>query len=233
MNKANVEMLELAAERLSDLLGEVVFVGGATVELWITDEAAPEFRPTDDIDVVVEITTLRDYHCLEKRLRQLGLEHDVESGVICRFKESQSTLLLDVMPSEASILGFDNPWQAEAFSHALALALPSGTEIRAISPPLLLATKLEAFQSRGKGDFYGSRDFGDVINLVDGREELVGEVVEAPVLVREYIATQLEALSRQPRFDSGAEGALAAGPEARERFELVLRPRIEAMIALS
>lgn len=50
MNLENIRMLELAAEHLGDLLDEVVFVGGATVELWITDEAAPEFRPTDDIE---------------------------------------------------------------------------------------------------------------------------------------------------------------------------------------
>jgi ASC-1-like (ASCH) protein len=76
MNLENIRMLELAAEHLGDLLGEVVFVGGATVELWITDEAAPEFRPTDDIDVVVEITTVRDYHRFEKRVREAGFEHD-------------------------------------------------------------------------------------------------------------------------------------------------------------
>ncbi len=65
MNLENVRMLELAAEHLGELLDEVVFVGGATVELWITDEAAPEFRPTDDIDVIVEITTTSDYHRFE------------------------------------------------------------------------------------------------------------------------------------------------------------------------
>ena len=75
MNLENIRMLELAAEQLGELLEEV-FVGGATVELWITDEAAPEFRPTDDIDVVVEITTVRDYHRFEKRVREAGFEHD-------------------------------------------------------------------------------------------------------------------------------------------------------------
>jgi hypothetical protein len=42
----NVELVELAASALSDLLPEVVFVGGATVELWITDSGAPPVRPT-------------------------------------------------------------------------------------------------------------------------------------------------------------------------------------------
>lgn len=231
MNIENIRMLELAAEHLGDLLSEVVFVGGATVELWITDEAAPEFRPTDDIDVIVEITTRRDYYRFEKRVREGGFQHDQESGVICRFKEPTSGLLLDVMPTEASILGFENHWQAESFPHAVEVSLPSGQKIAAIPPPFLLATKLEAFRSRGKLDFYGSRDFDDLVALIDGREELPGEAAKAPEALREYVAGELEELSRHPTFESGVEGALAAGPEALERLELVVRPRITEIIA--
>lgn len=229
MNQANVEMLERAAECLGELLEEVVFVGGATVELWLTDEAAPEFRPTNDVDVIVEITTRREYHRFEKRLRTLGLEHDTGSGVICRFKEPGSELLLDVMPTEASILGFENRWQAEAFSHSVSRSLPSGQEIRAIPPPFLLATKLEAFDSRGEEDFYGSRDFSDAVALIDGREELIAEIAAAPPSLRKYIADRFLDLAQNPRFENGVEGALAAGPEARERFELVVQPRITSL----
>jgi Nucleotidyl transferase AbiEii toxin, Type IV TA system len=230
MNRENVEMLELAARHLGNLLDEVVFVGGATVELWITDEAAPEFRPTDDIDVIAEITTMRDYHRFEKRVRKAGLEHDQQSGVICRFKHPGSGLVLDVMPTEASILGFRNRWQAEAFPHAVELELPSGQPIRAIPPAYLLATKLEAFRTRGESDFYGSRDFGDVVALVDGREELPEEVAAAPNPVRAYVAAQLDELSRYSAFSNGLEGALPSGPEAQARVELVLWPRLAEMI---
>jgi hypothetical protein len=38
----SIEMLD----RVADAHGEVVFVGGATIRLWITDRAAPEPRPT-------------------------------------------------------------------------------------------------------------------------------------------------------------------------------------------
>jgi len=230
MNRENIRMLELAAEHLDSLLGKVVFVGGATVELWISDEAAPEFRPTDDIDVIAEITTARDYHRFEKRVRKLGLENDQQSGVICRFKHPDSALLLDVMPTEASILGFDNRWQGEAFPHAVEVGLPSGRSIRVIPPPYLLATKLEAFKIRGKGDLYGSRDFSDVVSLIDGREELIEEVANAPAALREYVAGQLSELSRHPVFDNGLEGALPSSPETRARVELVIRPRIATIV---
>lgn len=226
----NIEMLELAAEHLGDLLPEVVFVGGATVELWITDDAAPEFRPTDDIDVIVEITTRRDYYRFEARVRKAGFENDQDSGVICRFRQPESGLLLDVMPTEASILGFENRWQAEAFPHAVEVELPSGQAIRAIPPAYLLATKLEAFRTRGKEDFYGSRDFGDVVVMVDGREELPHELAEAPDPLRDYVAGQFAELSRHPVFDSGLEGALPSGPETQERVNLVILPRIAEIV---
>ncbi|HEV2791727.1 MAG TPA: nucleotidyl transferase AbiEii/AbiGii toxin family protein [Solirubrobacterales bacterium] len=233
MNLENLRMLEQAVEHLDALLDEVVFVGGATVELWITDEAAPEFRPTADVDVVVEITTRRDYYRFEKRLRAADFENDAESGVLCRFKHRGSGLVLDVMPTEASILGFENRWQADAFAHAVAKALPSGREIRAIPPPFLSATKLEAFSTRGKLDFFGSRDFGDVVALIDGREELTEEIATAPEAARTYVSQRLDELSRHRDFDRGLEGALPSSPEARERVDLVIWPRLKDIIALS
>jgi hypothetical protein len=93
MNADNAALLESAAEHLGELLGEVAFVGGATVELWITDPAAPEFRPTADVDVMVEIATLSAFHRFEERLRAQRFEHDQESGVICRFRHPDSDLL--------------------------------------------------------------------------------------------------------------------------------------------
>jgi len=230
MNPANLLMLEMTCEHLDDLVDEIVFVGGATVELWVTDPAAPEFRLTEDVDVVVEVTTRQDYYRLEDRLRNLGFENDQESGVICRFKHPESSLLLDVMPTEASILGFENRWQAESFSHAVEVALPKGQRIRALPPPYLLATKLEAFDARHKLDFYGSRDWGDVIALVDGREELVDEMGRASEPVRRYVAHRLRELSGHRDFDPGVEGALPSSPESRDRVDYVILPRIQSLI---
>jgi hypothetical protein len=44
----SIELLELAADALGPLLDEVVFVGRATVTLWITDPGAPSVRPAAD-----------------------------------------------------------------------------------------------------------------------------------------------------------------------------------------
>ena len=49
----NLAMLEKAAEKLGDIVDEVVFLGGCTTCLFITDVAAPDVRPTLDVDCIV------------------------------------------------------------------------------------------------------------------------------------------------------------------------------------
>jgi hypothetical protein len=57
MPKHNLALLIDAATLLKPLLGELVFVGGSTTSLLITDKAAAEVPPTYDVDAIAE--TLR------------------------------------------------------------------------------------------------------------------------------------------------------------------------------
>ena len=52
MANPNLEMLRLAVMRLGELADELVFVGGSTTGLFITDVALADNRPTKDIDVI-------------------------------------------------------------------------------------------------------------------------------------------------------------------------------------
>ncbi len=226
----NIELLELAATGLGELLEDVVFVGGATVTLWITDPGAPPIRPTKDVDVVVEATTRTAFQEFEARLRSRLFIEDQDDGVICRWRHPGG-LILDAMPSDPSILGFANPWQGAAIPHAIKRELPSGAVIRAMSPPYLLATKLEAFKGRGNGDFLGSRDFADIIALVDGREELVDEVAQAPPNLRAYLSAELADLLANPRFADGLFGALRPDASSQARSDAIILPRLRTLIA--
>ena len=44
--------------------------------LLITESAAPPVRATKDVDAIVEILSLTDYHALERRLENSGFRHD-------------------------------------------------------------------------------------------------------------------------------------------------------------
>ncbi len=81
----NVELPELAESALGELVEDVVFIGGATIGLWISDLGAPPTRPTDDVDVVVEVATRSDFYDFEAKLRAVGFREDQESRVICRW----------------------------------------------------------------------------------------------------------------------------------------------------
>ncbi|HEV3002224.1 MAG TPA: nucleotidyl transferase AbiEii/AbiGii toxin family protein [Solirubrobacteraceae bacterium] len=225
-----IELLEQAAEALGDLLDDVVFVGGATVSLWITDPAAPAPRPTNDVDVVVEVTSPLAFERFQERLRE-RFEEDADSGVICRWKSRKGPLLLDAMPARADLLGFENRWQGAAIPHAVERTLPSGATIRAVGPAFLVATKLEAFRGRGHGDHVMSHDFEDVVRLVDGREELVGEVEAAPADVQRYLADELSRVLSDPLAREAIAAHLPRDLASQERAEAVVVPRLERMIA--
>ena len=135
------------------------------------------------------------------------------------------------MPTEAPILGFENRWHGESFAHAVEIRLPTGGKIRAIPPAFLLATKLEAFAARGNQDFLSSRDFSDVVTLIDGREELVQEVAGAPARLQSYVGKELLQLASHRDFNRGLEGALPSSPESQARVDRVVLPRIRQLMA--
>jgi hypothetical protein len=222
-------MLDHAAKVLGPVAADVVFVGGAVIVAWVTDPAAPAPRPTLDVDVVVEVATLAQRMRFDQRLRDRGLSEDVEGGVICRWKHPPTTLVLDVMPVDAGVFGFGNGWSAEAMRTAHRLRSPSGAELAVVAPEVLLAMKLEAFESRGNGDYYGSRDFADIVSLVDGRVELVDDVRRAASALREFVATELRRHLARQRAVDGIYGALQGDAASQARAGEIVLPRMQVL----
>ena len=77
-------MLEKAARALNPVLQDIVFVGGSIVGLLLTDETAPMPRSTEDVDVIVQVSTRFDYYAVEENIASLGFERNTKDGVICR-----------------------------------------------------------------------------------------------------------------------------------------------------
>ena len=62
-------MLETVARVLSQVRTTIVFTGGATIFLYLDEVVAPDIRPTDDVDCVVEITSRAEYYNFSNFLR--------------------------------------------------------------------------------------------------------------------------------------------------------------------
>jgi len=222
MNPAdpNLALLERVAETLGALRESFVFVGGCTTGLLVTDIASAPIRATQDVDVIVEVLTLAQYHALERKLEKAGFSHDRSPGApICRW--TIGTGLLDVMPTDERVLGFGNRWFTEAIRTAHSVQLPSGCTIKVVTPPLFLATKLEAFRGRGSGDFLASHDLEDIITVIDGRHELLNDVKAAATRVRAYIAHEIAALLQNPDFLQALPGHLAGDGTSQARVPMI------------
>jgi hypothetical protein len=207
-------MLKTVAEALGDeLRARLVFVGGCTTALYITDPIVLEgVRATDDVDLIVDLAGFAEWAELLERLRARGFSEAADDSVICRMKLGE--LKVDFMPDDEAILGFSNRWYAQGIETAVQEQLEKGLEIRCLTPQLFVATKLEAYRGRGEGDLIGSRDAEDILLLVDGRKEIVEEIAAGKPEIRDYITEQIAALLDDPNFDHFLEGNIR-GPAGR------------------
>lgn len=129
------------------------------------------------------------------------------------------------MPADTNVLGFANRWYPLAVQTVQRVVLPSGMTIHLIAAPVFLATKFEAFADRGKGDLLGSHDLEDIINVVDGRPEIVGEVTLSTMELRRYLADWCGALLAMPNFTDALQGMVFPDESLAERV-LMLAGRL-------
>lgn len=206
-------------ELLAPLLDRLVFVGGATTGLFITDAAAGGVRATRDVDTIVDVTTYAQYASLSDQLRALGLTEDASEGApLCRWRRGD--LIVDVMPTDERILGFSNRWYPAAINQANTISI-AGQQVRLVTAPLFIATKLEAFHGRGGGDMFRSHDLEDIATLVDGRGELIEEVAGATSDVRTYISSEIGQLLVNPDFIDALAGYLLPDAASQARRQLL------------
>ncbi len=221
MNDPNLAMLKLAIGRLGPLVRELVFVGGSTTGLYITDKAAADVRPTDDVDTIVEATTYAQYQRFSERLRAQGFAIDTREGApLCRWINGET--VLDVMPLDEATLGFTNIWYREGQENSVEYALSEASTIRILTPAYFCATKLEAYKGRGNNDYFGSHDLEDVITVVDGREALVDEIRLSPVTVRQYLTAFVIDLLNTQKFIDALPGHLLPDEANQSRVSIVM-----------
>lgn len=223
-------MLRDVARQLADKRDMVVFVGGAVTGLFFTDPAAADVRPTVDVDLVADVRTYREYIDLEATFRDLGFRHSPDEKIICRWRLGE--LLVDLMPPEEGIIGSSsNRWYRDAIRTSKKVDIGDGIKIRLVTSPYFLATKLEAFLDRGKGDFLDSHDLEDVIAVIDSRAEIVGELASSDAEVKDFISSLIREFLSDKYFLEALPGKLEGDAASQARLPIIVE-RLKAIAGL-
>ena len=229
MPPPNLGTLRAVADRLDDLGLHYAFVGGSIVNLLLDNPGILPARPTDDVDVILEVVVSERYSDLETRLRRLGFDHDIRPRAPrCRWV--LGNLTVDIMPTEGGFLGLNTAWFKEALATATEQEF-AHTRLKLVSPVGFLATKYVAFLDRGAGDYYGSPDLEDFVTVIDGREDIVAEVDQAPAELRRYVINAVQTLTATRAFDESLPGQIPPDQASQQRLPM-LRSKLRGIAAL-
>lgn len=226
MSSVEEVAIEIVARALADPTDNVMFLGGVAAGFLITDPAAPPLRTTDDVDVVADIAAAyKDELGVSNRLRALGFAEDNSEGAPrCRWVIHG--IKVDVMSPR------DDRWYPDALTHADTYKFGDDLEVRVISPPYFLATKLEAFGDGRRGDYFSSHDLEDIIAVIDGRATIEADVSTAPATVRHFLRERFGSLLADPDFVEAIAGHLPGDSASQARLPLVLS-RMRAIAAVA
>ena len=232
MNAIADAILALDA-RLKGVSFDFAFLGGSVLSLLVNDAEADAIRVTKDVDVLAGIRTRREFHRGERELEAHGFRHDTrEDAPICRWVADG--IVVDVLPVREVVLGWKSRWFEEALGKATSVVI-GGRSVKVVSAPFFVALKLEAFESRGKGDFIASTDFEDVICLFNGRRSVAEEILTEPA-VRAEIAERFARYVKAPDLEDAVLGFVQTESDPNGRFDAILsafRRLADAALSLS
>jgi len=215
----NKQIIQRIANALGELNNEVIFVGGATVSLYINDEAAEDVRPTKDIDISVSVATINELEDIREKLISKGFVQSAELDVICRFKFDD--ILVDVMNTNPISWAPANHWFKKGFENMEEIQIDQNT-IRIMPFNYFLASKFSAYENRGGNDPRFSHDIEDITYILDNRTDwdklLISEKDEK---VKNYINQNLKFIKNDSKFQEAILGNLFYD-SAEERFQLIL-----------
>lgn len=194
----NITRIKAVHNALGALKDKVVFVGGATVSLY-ADSHAGEVRPTDDIDILIELWTYAEIAKVEEQLRKKGFEHVVDSKFKYRYKVHG--IIVDMMTMDEESLGFVNKWYHEGFKNATDYSIDELHTVKIFSPSYFIASKLEAFKNRSSGDGRTSEDFEDIVYVMENRNEIWKELQESESKLKKYLIEEIKKLQSNSNFE--------------------------------
>lgn len=206
------------ARALGELNKEVIYVGGAVVSLYVTDEGAEQPRPTKDIDISVQVSTYSQMDSLREKLSERKIFPASSESVMYRYYFED--ILIDFIPYEATSLGPTNSWLKPGFEKAFPVEVGK-SQINILPVSLFAATKWEAFKSRGN-DPRMSHDFEDLIYIIDNNIDFAKDVKAASNDVQIFLKKMSEEILTHSSRDEIIECHINPYT-AEERRKLVIK----------
>lgn len=107
------------------------------------------------------------------------------------------------MPTNSNVLGFSNIWYPAGFENAIDCKLDSETIIKIFSPEYFIASKLEAFKSRGGNDYRTSTDFEDIVYVLDNCEAIEKYLLTDDKKLKDYFSIEFTKLLTDENLEEG------------------------------
>lgn len=230
MKPSTIDIIKLVAAALGELNERAVFVGGAAVPFYLPEVYLTQARPTDDIDVVMEIVGFNASAINDQALRDKKFLHDTsEDAPICRWL--YRGFKVDIMSTNSSAAGFTNRWYEEGVENAIeVVSIPVSVKI--FNLPYFLASKIVAFRDRGNNDYMGSPDMEDIISLLEVADEALLETILPKVSknLRTFLKKEFQALLETSDFIDCIPGAVFNRATAKDAAAVV-KKRMQTLIS--
>ncbi len=211
---------------LGELADEVIFVGGAINTILVDSAAKANVRATRDVDAVYPNDSYLAFTEFEDNLSRKGfVRAQGKDDPPCRWiYDSQ---ILDVIPVKAVGPHATNRWFDEGVREASTVKIDAGRPIRILSPVYFIATKLDAFRSRGDAvnllsyEVDVNHDLEDIIILIDGLAGIHQQLAASTGQVRSFIRHEFALLLKDSRLGNYIANCLPTSQNS-ERTERVL-----------
>ena len=216
INKAIIKKIAAA---LGELNEKVIYVGGATVSLYIDDPAADDVRPTKDIDITIKVASVLELESIRELLNRKGFKQSADLDVICRFRYDD--ILVDVMATKPISWAPANRWFEKGFENLQKVDIDD-TTIQIMPLSFFLASKFTAFEDRGSDPRF-SHDFEDITYILDNRTDWEDVLLaENDNEVKSFLIERLKQIKDSDKFKESIIGNLYYDT-SEERFLRIMK----------
>ena len=220
MSNTNIIRLQEIADAMQDLNERLVYVGGVVTGLYATDPTATEPRPTNDVDCIVNTISYGEHVAFEELLRAKHFKNDQTPGApLCRWIYNSEKV--DVMPMGENALLFGNPWYMPGYSKRIPYTLPSGKTIYILSVGYYIASKINALLLRGGIDWRGSKDFEDIVYVLNYCTDIIDEFKTEDTDVQSFVSKQFAMMLKRRNLKEEIECAISY--DGIDRLDMLLK----------